>query len=351
MSKIKVVVVDDSALMRRIIPSLLEKTGEIEVVATAPDPIIARQKIKLTNPDVITLDVEMPKMDGISFLEKIMSLRPMPVVMISSLTTKSADVTLRALELGAVDFVTKPALDLAANMETMSQELIEKVKTAATSNIQRRRTAPVQVTNKTFTSFETTENLVAIGASTGGVETLGRLLPKLPRNSPAILITQHMPPNFTRQFAERLNKTCAVTVREAENNQRVRPGEVWISPGSQHLTLKRSGADYICKLSDAPAVNGHRPSVDVLFDSVAEHCGSKAIGVILTGMGKDGAKGLLNMKQAGAKTFGQDEATSIVYGMPRAAFEIGAVDQQLREDAIIEEVLDAAAAKSNAIRI
>ncbi len=349
--KIKVVVVDDSALMRRLIPSLLEQSDDIVVAATAPDPMIARQKIKLTNPDVITLDVEMPKMDGISFLEKVMALRPMPVVMISSLTTKSADVTLRALELGAVDFVTKPALDLSSNMKEMADELIEKVKIAANSNVRHKRPMPNVGVFQNRASFETTECIVAIGASTGGVETLGRMLPHLPANAPGMVIAQHMPPNFTRQFADRLHKSCAVTVREAENNQRIRPGEVWIAPGNKHLTLKRSGADYVCKLEDWPLVNGHRPSVDVLFDSVAQNCGPKAIGVLLTGMGKDGAKGLLHMKEVSAVTIGQNEASSVVYGMPRAAFELGAVMHQLPEDQIISAVLDEASNHSNAIRI
>ncbi len=350
--RIKVVVVDDSALMRMLIPTLLEKTGEITVVATASDPLIARRKIKETNPDVITLDVEMPNMDGLSFLEKIMTLRPTPVVMVSSLTRAGAEITLKALELGAVDFVAKPAIDLEKNMHALASTLIEKVKIASTSNVRKRpRGGTDDRDDKSDYQFSTTESLIAIGASTGGVQVIGRLLEKFPANAPGTVITQHMPPSFTSKFADRLDGLCKVKVREAENGRRIRPGEVWIAPGNTHLLVERNGADYVCRLSDAPPVNGHRPSVDVLFHSVARACGDRAVGVILTGMGRDGAEGLLEMHQAGAVTCGQDEATSTVYGMPRVAHELGAVDVQLPEKKVFNYIMAKTSNDKQKIRI
>lgn len=349
-AKIRAIVVDDSSLMRQVIPRILESTDEIEVVATAADAYLARTKIRELNPDVITLDVEMPIMDGLTFLEKIMTLRPTPVVMLSSLTTKSADATIKAMELGAVDFIAKPAIDLTTNLEEMSDEIIRKVKTAARSNVRaRRRILPP--TSQSNVKFDTTEAVIAIGASTGGVECLGRIIPQLPLNAPATVITQHMPPKFTRQFAERLDGVSSVRVREASNNKRIRPGEVWIAPGDAHLTVVRSGADYVCRLEDGPPVSGHKPSADVLFSSVAKACGSKAIGVILTGMGSDGAKGLLEMKEAGAFTIGQDEASCLVYGMPKVAFEMGAVMKQAPDQKILPIMLDKAKNTVKAMRI
>ncbi len=349
--KIRVLVVDDSALMRKIIPSLLEEASDIEVVGVAADPMIARQKIKQLDPDVVTLDVEMPKMDGLSFLEKIMSLRPMPVLMISSLTQKGADITLQALELGAVDVVGKPALDVAANMESLGAEIINKVRVAAKSNVTRRANSGQKVRPLKVEGFSTTEKIVAIGASTGGVETLGRILEGCPANMPGMVITQHMPANFTAKFAERLDRSCAMKIREAVDGERIRPGDVWIAPGDAHLEVKRSGADYVCKVYHGEPVSGHCPSVDVLFKSVAKACGKNAVGVILTGMGKDGADGLLEMRNAGAKTIGQDEATSIVYGMPKAAYDIGAVEKQLPEDKILGSIINLVSQQSKAIRI
>jgi len=348
--KIKALVVDDSALMRKLITSMLSKSPVIDVVGAAPNPLVARDMIKALKPDVITLDVEMPKMDGISFLEKIMTLRPTPVVMVSSLTQRGASVTLQALEMGAVDFVAKPATDLESNMVHLGDELIAKVKLAAITKVKPLKKL-TKNTNIAPVAFNTTETILAIGASTGGVETLGRLLVDMPPNAPATLVAQHMPPNFTKNFAERLNKMCSVRVGEAKDGQRVVPGQVWIAPGDKHLTLVRSGADYVCRLTEDAPVCGHRPSVDVLFESVAKAAGARSIGVILTGMGKDGAKGLLSMREAGASTLGQDEATSLVYGMPKVAFEMGAVEKQLPDTKILAAILKRAAESTKVLRI
>lgn len=349
-AKIRALVVDDSALMRAMIPSLLQKSPEIEVVGTAANPILARQSIKDLNPDVITLDVEMPKMDGLSFLEKIMTLRPTPVVMVSSLTQAGANATLRALELGAVDFVAKPLVDIEKNLEGLAGELIDKVKTAARAQIRAiPKNRPVKRAEPI--SFEATETIVAMGASTGGVETLGRIIEALPANAPGIVIAQHMPKAFTHSFAERLNNRSQVSVAEAEAGRRILPGHVFIAPGDFHLKVKRSGADYICKLDDGPLVCGHKPSVDVLFSSVAKACGDGSIGVILTGMGKDGAAGLLEMREAGAATYAQDEATSLVWGMPKAAYEAGAVERLLPEIKVVPTVLGRSFDRSKAVRI
>jgi two-component system chemotaxis response regulator CheB len=349
--KIKVLIVDDSALMRKLLTSMLRRSAALEVVGAAPNPLVARDMIKALQPDVITLDVEMPKMDGISFLEKIMTLRPTPVVMVSSLTQKGADVTMQALEMGAVDFVAKPAIDIESNMVYLADELIAKVKLAAVTRVKAVRPRAAQTNTVAKVSFDTTETIVAIGASTGGVEVLGRIIAEMPPNAPATLVTQHMPPKFTKNFADRLNSFCSVNVQEAQDGRRVVPGKVFIAPGGRHLTLVRSGADYVCKLSDGPPVCGHKPSVDVMFESVANACGASAIGVILTGMGKDGAHGLLSMREAGASTFGQDEATSLVYGMPKAAWEMDAVERQLPDSKILSAIMRVASERCNVLRI
>lgn len=348
--KIRTLVVDDSALMRMLIPSMLKRSPHIEVVGAASNPFAAREMIKDLNPDVITLDVEMPKMDGISFLNKIMTLRPTPVVMVSSLTQKGADITLKALELGAIDFIGKPTLDLEKNMPLLADELIDKVRAAAVSNV-RAHSRKVEVKAAPPVQFDTTEAVVAMGASTGGVETLGRVLGALPPNAPGIVIAQHMPAAFTKQFAERIDKSCAVNVSEAEQGRRIRPGSVFIAPGDRHLEVRRSGADYVCQLTDEAPVSGHKPSVDVLFNSVAKACGAQAVGVILTGMGKDGADGLKRMRDAGCHTLGQDEASSLVYGMPKAAFEAGAVERQLPEDKIPSAILRIVSESGDVLRI
>ncbi|NHB92841.1 protein-glutamate methylesterase/protein-glutamine glutaminase [Photorhabdus cinerea] len=327
MNKITVLCVDDSALMRQIMREIINSHPDMEVVACAPDPLVARDLIKKHNPQVLTLDVEMPRMDGIDFLEKLMRLRPMPVVMISSLTAKGSEITLRALELGAVDFVTKPQLGIREGMLAYSELIAEKVRTAAQAKLSTQITTPVDSAPLSFKPLLSSEKLIAVGASTGGTEAIKSLLQPLPVTSPALLITQHMPPGFTRSFAERLNKLSQITVKEAENGERILPGHAYIAPGDRHMELCRNGADYQVLITDAPAVNRHRPSVDVLFRSVAKFAGRNAVGVLLTGMGSDGAAGLLEMKQAGAYTLAQDEASCVVFGMPRAAIQMGAVDE------------------------
>ncbi|KAA1189300.1 protein-glutamate methylesterase/protein-glutamine glutaminase [Photorhabdus heterorhabditis] len=327
MNKISVLCVDDSALMRQIMREIINSHPDMEVVACAPDPLVARDLIKKHNPQVLTLDVEMPRMDGIDFLEKLMRLRPMPVVMISSLTAKGSEITLRALELGAVDFVTKPQLGIREGMLAYSELIAEKVRTAAQAKLSTQITTPVDFAPLSFKPLLSSEKLIAVGASTGGTEAIKSLLQPLPVTSPALLITQHMPPGFTRSFAERLNKLSQITVKEAENGERILPGHAYIAPGDRHMELCRNGADYQVLITDAPAVNRHRPSVDVLFRSVAKFAGRNAVGVLLTGMGSDGAAGLLEMKQAGAYTLAQDEASCVVFGMPRAAIQMGAVDE------------------------
>lgn len=346
---IRVVVVDDSALMREILSSILSEAPDIEVVGTARDPYVARELIKKTNPDVLTLDIEMPRMDGIGFLEKIMTLRPMPVVMISSLTQKGADATLQALELGAVDFVSKPAFDLQSDMKAKSEEIVTKVRNAALVRVRSKHGRGVSAEKRSPTvRFASTEKVIAIGASTGGVEALREIICDLPPDAPAILITQHMPEKFTTSFAARLDSISSVKVQEAVDGQRVLPGNVYLAPGNFHLTLARSGANYLCRVQEGAPVSGHRPSVDVLFESMAQVAGLNGIGVILTGMGRDGAAGLSSMRKAGAKTIGQDEATCVVYGMPRAAHEAGAVERQLPLSAICSGLV--AAAGSDAVR-
>ncbi|MBP0591210.1 chemotaxis response regulator protein-glutamate methylesterase [Paraburkholderia sp. LEh10] len=342
MQKIKVLCVDDSALIRSLMTEIINSQPDMTVVATAPDPLVARELIKQHNPDVLTLDVEMPRMDGLDFLEKLMRLRPMPVVMVSSLTERGSEITLRALELGAVDFVTKPKVGIRDGMLDYAEKLADKVRAAARARVRQAapaqhaaaaghaggapaaQAAPAPLFNNPLVS---TEKLIIVGASTGGTEAIREVLVPLPPDAPAVLIAQHMPPGFTKSFAQRLNGLCRITVKEAEHGERVLPGHAYIAPGHAHLLLARSGANYIAHLSDDPPVNRHRPSVDVLFRSAAQHAGKNAVGVILTGMGRDGAAGLLDMRKAGAYTLAQDEASCIVFGMPREAIAIGAADE------------------------
>jgi two-component system, chemotaxis family, protein-glutamate methylesterase/glutaminase len=328
-SPIRVLIVDDSALMRQLLSTLLAADPEIQVVGEAQDPFDARDKIKALNPDVITLDVEMPQMDGLTFLRKLMALRPMPVVMFSSLTQAGAEATLEALEVGAVDFVAKPTHDVANAMAGLAETLQAKIKAAARTRFRPRRAeaAPAPRVRPKF--GRPTGKLLLIGASTGGVEALKALLLQLPEDCPPTLITQHMPERFTSAFAQRLDRECPMRVSEAKDGERVEAGHVYIAPGgTHHLELNRNGGHYSCKLIDAPPVSGHRPSVDVLFRSGARTAARTIIAVILTGMGKDGAQGMLELRQGGAITLGQDEHSSLVYGMPRAAFECGAVMRQ-----------------------
>ncbi len=328
---IRVMVVDDSALVRKVLTDMINRSPNMEVVGTAPDPYAAREKIKQLNPDVLTLDVEMPKMDGIDFLEKIMRLRPMPVVMVSSLTERGNEITLKALELGAVDFVTKPKVEVAEGLQEYAEELHDKIQAAALSRVGRRSRSdstrrPVMArTSQRISS----EKLIIVGASTGGTEAIRTFLQGLPPESPGILITQHMPGGFTRSFAERLDGQVAMKVQEASDGIRVRPGNVYIAPGNFHMEVVRNGADYQLALHEGPPVNRHRPSVDVLFQSAARAVGRNGVAVIMTGMGNDGAQGMAEMQAAGARTFAQDEATCVVYGMPKEAVALGAADEVL----------------------
>jgi two-component system chemotaxis response regulator CheB len=346
MPQISVLIVDDSALVRQMLTQILSSDPAITVVGAAPDPLVARDMIKALNPDVLTLDIEMPRMDGLVFLEKIMTLRPMPVLMISSLTQKGADTALRALEMGAVDYVAKPTIGLADGFAAISGEIVSKVKAAARARVRpaaQSSAAPggaaAAVRSMAHTGYSSSEKLIAIGASTGGVEALHTVLAAFPADAPAILVTQHMPPLFTQSFAQRLDQHCAMTVTQAKDGERVLPGHVYIAPGSHHLELARSGANYICRLHDHAPVSGHRPSVDVLFQSVARAARADAVGIILTGMGKDGSAGLLAMRQAGASTIGQDEASCVIYGMPKAAHDCGATEIELPIGKITEQTL------------
>ena len=335
---IKVLVIDDSALIRSLLTEIINAAPDLQVVGTAPDPLVARQRIKELNPDVLTLDVEMPKMDGLAFLEKLMRLRPMPVVMVSSLTEKSCAVTLKALELGAFDFVTKPKIDIRSGLMEYAQELTEKIRLAQLSfrrkgagrsplpQLEAKLSADAVLPNR-HQHFSTTEKVVAVGSSTGGTEALKTFLAALPPDCPGILITQHMPETFTRTFAARLNGLCALAVKEAEHGERVLPGHAYIAPGNRHMMLSRNGANYTIALDDGPPVSRHRPSVDVLFRSAANCAANNALGIILTGMGDDGAAGMQEMHNAGARTLAQDEESCVVFGMPREAIARGGVDE------------------------
>jgi two-component system chemotaxis response regulator CheB len=336
--KIRVLIVDDSAVMRQLLTEILSSDRDIEVVGAAPDPFVARDKIKALNPDVLTLDVEMPRMDGLEFLRNLMRLRPMPVVMCSSLTQQGANVTLDALGLGAIDFVSKPAIDAVHGLKEAAQEIIAKVKVAAQARVrplvdatqlkvEDRHNADVVLPKRTAPAqFQTTDRIVAIGASTGGTEAIKEVLVRLPADMPGIVIAQHIPKAFSGPFAKRMNDSCDLNVCEAHDRQPILSGHAYIAPGDQHLLVVRDGAHYRCRLSNGPPVNRHRPSVDVLFRSVAQSAGHNAVGVMLTGMGRDGAEGMKEMRETGAPTIAQDENTSVVWGMPGAAWELGAVE-------------------------
>ncbi|WP_234731656.1 protein-glutamate methylesterase/protein-glutamine glutaminase [Acidocella facilis] len=329
---IRVIVVDDSATMRGLITATLRSDPQIEVVGQAGDPLEARQMIKQLAPDVITLDIEMPNMDGISFLDKIMRLRPTPVVMVSTLTQAGADVNLRALEIGAFDCVAKPSSYAPDSFRLLA----EKVKAAAQSG--RRRRPLREAAFSPVQNYDPDGKIVAIGSSTGGVEALIEIFSKFPANCPPTLVSQHMPPSFTRSFAARLDKLCRPQAREAEPGMRLEPGHIYLCPGDHHLEIS-GRSQFTLQLSQADKVNGHRPSVDVMFNSVAKQAGAQAVGVILTGLGNDGAEGLLAMRRAGAETLGQDAASCVVYGMPRVAYELGAVAKQCPLDKIGGQIL------------
>ncbi|MEW5967790.1 MAG: chemotaxis response regulator protein-glutamate methylesterase [Pseudomonadota bacterium] len=353
--KIKVLIVDDSALIRSVMKEIVGSQPDMEVVGVAPDPLVARELIKQTNPDVLTLDVEMPKMDGLDFLERLMRLRPMPVVMVSSLTERGSEITMRALELGAVDFVTKPKLDIQSGMRDFTDLIADKIRAAAVANIKPRTPAQQQAAATRLAevrnAFSTSEKLIIIGASTGGTEAIKDFLVQLPPDSPGVLITQHMPPGFTHSFANRLDKLCRISVKESEGDERVLPGHAYLAPGHSHLLLVRSGANYMTKLDQGPPVNRHRPSVDVLFRSAAAAAGRNAVGVILTGMGRDGAAGMLEMKNAGAYNLAQDEATCVVFGMPKEAIAIGATHEVAPLHELPKRAMDYFASQGRAMRV
>jgi two-component system chemotaxis response regulator CheB len=335
MKRIRVLVVDDSALIRTLVSEIINAQSDMEVVGVAADPFAAREKIKALNPDVVTLDVELPRMNGLEFLERLMRLRPTPVVMVSSLTGAGAATTLRALELGAVDFVLKPNIDVKDGVLSLAEELTEKIRTAAAARVRRyvepparapvESVAPVADRAGGARPVRVDDSVIVIGSSTGGTEALKEVLERIPRTAPPILVTQHMPAGFTKSFADRLDRSCIIDVCEATSGMRLLSGNAYIAPGSAHLLLSRRGSVCYTLLSDGEPVNRHRPAVDVLFHSAAATYGKSAVGVILTGMGRDGASGLAAMRAAGAFTVAQDEASCVVFGMPKAAIEIGGV--------------------------
>lgn len=351
MNPIKVVVVDDSALVRSLLTEIINKQPDMRCIGTANDPLQAREIIRELNPDVITLDVEMPKMDGLEFLSRLMRLRPMPVVMVSTLTEQGAETTLRALEMGAVDFVAKPRVGVASGLQTLGDEIVEKIRiaskarirrhvsvTAASPSAQPASTAPP--TQSPLLARLSTEKIICIGASTGGTEAIKDILVELPADAPAIVITQHMPAGFTTSFAARLDSLCHMRVAEAVNGQRILPGHVYIAPGGTQFSIERSGANYVAVVDDAPPVNRHKPSVEVLFRSCARVLGPNAIGVMLTGMGGDGAVAMKEMRDAGSYNLAQDEASCVVFGMPKMAIQQGAIHEILPLKAIAKALME-----------
>lgn len=335
---IKVLVVDDSALIRKVLSEIIQSDSSLLLVGAAPDAYVAKRMVQEFRPDVITLDIEMPKVDGLRFLEVMMKAVPTPVVMISTLTESGANATLRALELGAVDFMAKPKLGVAQGMNDYAHTIIQKVKAAAKSKLS--HPTETRCSKHAAMRYTGTEKLIGIGASTGGTEAIKDVIMHFPKNAPATVISQHMPPGFTTTYAKRLDSLCEVTVREAKGGERLLPGYAYLAPGHRHLKVERSGADYRLALDDGPKVSGHKPSVDVMFKSLAEHAGENAVGVLLTGMGRDGAMGLKAMKEKGAITFCQDEESCLIYGMPKAAVEIDAASYVLSLADISDAILD-----------
>src|SRR5688572_5903968 len=339
MAKTRVVVVDDSALVRSLLSEIINRQTDMECIGTAADPLVAREMIRNLNPDVITLDVEMPRMDGIDFLAKLMRLRPMPVLMVSTLTERGADVTMRALELGGLDFVAKPKIGVADGLKQLAEEITEKIRIASKAHVKRAaaappapapgaEAAPAKATPSPLGRLST-EKLIFIGASTGGTEATKEVLMNLPADAPAVVITQHMPPGFTKSYAARLDTLCKIRVKEAVDGERILPGHAYIAPGGFHLSVERSGANYIARVQDGEPVNRHKPSVEVLFKSAARVAGANAFGIMLTGMGADGARAMRAMRDAGAYNLCQDEATCVVFGMPREAIAHGAAHEVL----------------------
>lgn len=348
MKKIRVVVVDDSALVRSLLTEIINRQKDMECVGAANDPLVAREMIRELNPDVITLDVEMPRMDGIDFLGRLMRLRPMPVLMVSTLTQQGAEVTMRALELGAIDFIAKPRIGLAEGIKELSDQIVEKIRVAASAHVRRppaltaggaaapagAPAAPIRLLGRL-----STEKLICIGSSTGGTEAVKEVLIRMPADSPGIVITQHMPPGFTTSFAARLNGLCQITVKEAVHGERILPGHAYIAPGGKQFRIDRSGANYVAVVEDGEPVNRHKPSVEVLFHSCAQVVGPNAFGIMLTGMGNDGAKAMREMKDAGSYNYVQDESSCVVFGMPREAIVHGAADEVLPLTAIAPALL------------
>jgi two-component system chemotaxis response regulator CheB len=359
--KIRVVVVDDSALVRSLLAEIINRQSDMECVGTANDPLIAREIIRELNPDVITLDIEMPKMDGIEFLGRLMRLRPMPVLMISTLTERGAEVTMRALELGAVDFVAKPRIGLVDGINELASQIVDKVRVAAQAHV-RRGVSPPLNTGATPSAVGgtphnpsigriSTEKLICIGASTGGTEAIKEILIRMPADSPGIVITQHMPPGFTTSFAARLNGLCQITVKEAAQGERILPGHAYIAPGGKQFRIDKSGANYVCVVEDGEPVNRHKPSVEVLFKSAARLVGRNAFGIMLTGMGNDGAKAMKEMRDAGSYNYVQDEASCVVFGMPREAILHGAADEVLSLVAIAPALLTKLSGSNDRYRV
>jgi len=348
MTKTRVVVVDDSALVRSLLTEIINRQADMVCVGAAADPLVAREMIRELNPDVITLDVEMPRMDGLDFLSRLMRLRPMPVVMVSTLTERGAEVTMKALELGAVDFVAKPKIGIADGLRLLAEDITDKVRIAAKATIRKppapAPAAPGQAAARPVAPSAvgrlSTEKIIFIGASTGGTEATKEVLMNLPPDCPAVVITQHMPPGFTRSYAARLDGLCRISVKEAQDGERILPGHAYIAPGGLHLSVERSGANYIARVHEGEPVNRHRPSVEVLFKSAARVVGPNALGIMLTGMGADGAKAMKELRDAGSYNYVQDEATCVVFGMPREAINAGAAHEVLPLQQIAPKLIE-----------
>ncbi len=347
---IKVLVVDDSALIRSLLSAVIDQAPDLILVGSASNAYIAKEMVIRYSPDVITLDIEMPEVNGLTFLDRLMKARPTPVIMISTLTEQGADATLRSLELGAIDFIAKSKLNIVNGKIEYQQEIVDKIRAAAHVSLKKpiKRVSELKILPLQYVDSKT---VVGIGASTGGTEAIRLILQQLPSNFPAIIITQHMPPNFTHSFAQRLNATCKINVHEACDGERILPGTAYIAPGDKHLEIVKKGVIYLVQLNDGPIVSGHKPAVDVMFESLAKAVGINAVAAVLTGMGKDGANGLLSLFQLGAITIAQDEESSIVYGMPRAAVEIGATKQIIPLEKMSQALIDAAEQKNRFRRL